>query len=106
MARSAVQPATTARTAPRSRPQSKLARQQARLAWFLLLPTLAVVAFIAAYPLGRTIYDSLTNARLGSTRPTHFVGLRNYQNLLHDTLFRHSIWVTVKFAVITVVFEF
>src|SRR5205807_8479957 len=32
--------------------------------------------------------------------------LRNYQNLLHDTLFRHSIWVTVEFAVITVVFEF
>ena len=108
MAHSAVRPRaeSTAQAAPRRRSHGQLAQRQTRLAWVLLLPTLAIVAFIAAYPLGRTIYDSLTNARLGGTRPTHFVGLRNYQNLLRDTLFRHSIWVTVKFAVITVAFEF
>jgi trehalose/maltose transport system permease protein len=108
MAHSAVRPRAEGevQTAPRRRVHSQLAQRQARLAWLLLLPTLAIVAFIAAYPLGRTIYDSLTDARLGSTRAIHFVGLRNYQDLLRDTLFRHSIWVTVKFAVITVIFEF
>ena len=31
---------------------------------------------------------------------------QNYTDLLHDTLFRHSIWVTIKFTLITVTFEF
>jgi trehalose/maltose transport system permease protein len=93
-------------SAPRHHHQTRLAQRQARLAWLLLLPTLAVVVFIALYPLLRTVYDSFTDARLGSTRPVRFIGLRNYQDLLHDTAFRHSIWVSVKFAFITVVAEF
>ncbi len=105
MAESAIRRAPRAASAPRARRHTQLAERQARLAWVLLLPTLAVVAIVAIYPLARTIYDSFTNARLASTRPTHFVGLRNYQDLLHDTAFLHSIWVTIKFTVITVIFE-
>ena len=107
MAHSAVRPTTEIRAAPRGRRRhTQLAERQARLAWLLLLPTIAVLAFIAVYPLGRTLYDSFTNARLGGTRPTHAVGLRNYQDLLRDSLFRHSVLVSVKFAIITVIFEF
>ncbi len=107
MAHSAVRPTTEIRATARGRRRhTQLAERQARLAWLLLLPTIVVLAFIAVYPLGRTLYDSFTNARLGGTRPTHGVGLRNYQDLLHDSLFRHSIWVSIKFAVITVIFEF
>jgi trehalose/maltose transport system permease protein len=107
MAHTAVRPTTEIRATPRGRHRhTQLSERQARLAWLLLLPTIAVLAFIAVYPLGRTLYDSFTNARLGSTRPTHGVGLQNYQDLLHDSLFRHSVWVSVKFAVITVIFEF
>src|SRR5439155_27299568 len=51
-------------------------------------------------------YLSLTNARLASAQPTVFVGLKNYADLLRDTAFAHSIWVTVLFSIITVVFEF
>lgn len=79
---------------------------ETRLAWLLLLPTLAIVVFVALYPLLQTIWFSFTNARLNSTQPTEFVGLENYQFLLEDTLFRSAIWVTVQFTVITVVFEF
>jgi trehalose/maltose transport system permease protein len=35
-----------------------------------------------------------------------FVGLTNYINLFSDTDFLRSIWITVQFTVITVVFEF
>ncbi len=106
MAESAARTGPQAATAPRRRHHSRLAERQARLAWLLLLPTLAVVAFVALYPLGRTVYDSFTDARLGSTRPVHFIGLRNYADLLRDTAFRRSVWVSVRFAFITVTIEF
>jgi trehalose/maltose transport system permease protein len=73
----------------------------------MLAPALAVVGFVAFYPLGRTIYQSFTNQQfLAGIEPTRFIGLRNYQDLIHDTIFRDAVVVTVKFTVITVVFEF
>ena len=73
----------------------------------MLAPALAVVGFVAFYPLGRTIYQSFTNQQfLAGIEPTKFIGLRNYQGLIHDTIFRDAVVVTVKFTVITVVFEF
>ncbi len=81
-------------------------RSKRRLAWLLLLPTLAVVAVVALYPLAQTIYQSFTNARLASTQPTEFVGLENYQYLLKDSGFGKSIITTLVFTLITVGFEF
>jgi trehalose/maltose transport system permease protein len=89
------------------RRRSKLQRRQTVLAWFFLLPALAVVGFVAFYPLGKTIYYSFTDQQfLSGLQPTKWIGLRNYKDLIHDTDFRHSIWVTVKFTLITVSFEF
>jgi len=98
--------ATPARPARRLRRRTKLQRRQTRLAWLLLLPALAVVAFVALYPLGKTIYQSFTDQEFLSVEPTKWVGLANYRDLWHDTDFRHSVWVTVKFTLITVAFEF
>jgi trehalose/maltose transport system permease protein len=73
----------------------------------MLAPALAIVAVVAFYPLGVTIYQSFTNEQfLGGLQPVEFVGLDNYRNLLDDIIFRDAIWVTIKFTVITVVFEF
>jgi trehalose/maltose transport system permease protein len=88
------------------RVHSKLVQAQTRLAWILLAPSILVVALVALIPLLQTISQSFTNARLASDRPVAFVGLTNYINLLTDTDFLRSIWVTVQFAVVTVVFEF
>ena len=85
---------------------SKLVEAQTRLAWILLAPSLLVVSVVALIPLLQTISQSFTNARLASERPVSFVGLTNYVNLLTDTDFLRSIWVTVQFTIITVVFEF
>jgi trehalose/maltose transport system permease protein len=98
--------ATPARPARRFRRRTKLQRRQTRLAWLLLLPALAVVAFVALYPLGKTIYQSFTDQEFLGLQPTKWVGLANYRDLWHDTDFRHSVWVTVKFTLITVAFEF
>jgi trehalose/maltose transport system permease protein len=73
----------------------------------LLTPALAVVGFVALYPLGRTIYQSFTNEQfLAGIEPTKWIGLQNYKDLIHDTIFRDAVWTTVKFTLITVAFEF
>ena len=99
---------TRVQPAPVAVPQvhSKLVQAQTRLAWILLAPSLIVVALIALIPLMQTFWQSLTNARLASERPVMFVGLTNYINLLTDSDFRWSIWITVQFTVVTVFFEF
>jgi len=98
-------PAPTPR--PRRGRSTGLQRRQTRLSWLLLLPALAVVAFVAIYPLGKTIYQSFTNQEfLAGIEPTKWVGLQNYRDLWHDTIFRDSVITTVKFTLITVSFEF
>jgi trehalose/maltose transport system permease protein len=91
----------------RRRRGSRLKRKQTVLAWILLLPALAIVGFVAFYPLGKTVYYSFTDQQfLAGLQPTKWIGLRNYKDLIHDADFRHSIWVTVKFTGITVFAEF
>jgi trehalose/maltose transport system permease protein len=99
--------ATPAPTARRRRRRSGLQRRQTRLGWLMLLPALAAVGFVAIYPLGKTIYQSFTNQEfLAGVEPTKWVGLDNYRELWHDSIFRDAVWVTIKFTLITVSFEF
>src|SRR5881392_1042257 len=99
--------ATPARPARRLRRRTKLQRRQTRLGWLLLLPALAVVAFVAIYPLGKTVYQSFTNQEfLAGLEPTKWVGLDNYRTLWHDTIFRDTVVLTIKFTAITVSIEF
>jgi trehalose/maltose transport system permease protein len=99
--------ATPAAPPRRRRRRSKLQRRQARIGWVLLIPALAVVALVAIYPLGKTIYYSFTNQEfLQGIEPTKWVGLENYRTLWHDTIFRTAVWETIKFTLITVSFEF
>jgi trehalose/maltose transport system permease protein len=72
----------------------------------LLLPSLATVALVALYPLGKTVYQSFTNQEFLALEPTQWVGLANYRQLIHDTVFRGAIWETIRFTLITVAFEF
>ncbi|MGQ9908727.1 MAG: carbohydrate ABC transporter permease [Candidatus Flexifilum sp.] len=53
-----------------------------RLAWSLLIPTLAVVILVAARPLEQTFIRSLTDKRFASQEVPQFVGLDNYARLL------------------------
>jgi trehalose/maltose transport system permease protein len=99
--------ATPAPVPKRRRRRTKLQRRQTRLGWLLLVPALAVVAFVAIYPLGKSVYQSFTNQEfLAGLEPTKWVGLDNYRTLWHDTIFRDTVVLTIKFTAITVSFEF
>ena len=57
-------------------PQAR--RERVRSAWLFLAPMLVVLALVAAWPLARTIFLSLTNATLVDMTSYSFVGLSNY----------------------------
>jgi len=65
---------------------SDLAKQEQRLAYWLLAPTFLIMLAIAIYPLLSVFYSSFTNATFASSKPTEFVGLQNYQQLLSMTI--------------------
>lgn len=62
--------------------QEMLHARETRLAWNLLIPTLAVFVLVAARPLEQTFIRSLTDKRFAGQGVPAFVGLQNYQNLL------------------------
>lgn len=62
--------------------EEQLRDDATRLAWSLLIPTLAVVVLVAARPLEQTFIRSLTDKRFASQEVPQFVGLDNYLRLL------------------------
>lgn len=86
-------------------PDSAIGRQMERLGWLLVTPSVIVVLLVAVYPLIRTFYLSFTNERLGSIRPTRWVGWDNYTRLFDDSLFRQSFIHTIEFTVASVAIE-
>jgi trehalose/maltose transport system permease protein len=84
---------------------SPLARQQERLAYMLLLPSILVVIGVAFYPLFNTIYATFFEARLGSARAWQFVGFDNYARLLSSPQWWQAVWSTIQFSVASVGLE-
>ena len=65
---------------------SDLAKQEQRLAYWLLAPTFIILLAIAIYPLLSVLLYSFTNATFASSTPTEIVGLDNYRTLLSMTV--------------------
>lgn len=81
-------------------------------AWWLVLPTLAVLAAVAGWPLARTLFFSLTDAKLSALGTHRFVGLDNYLGqrfgeggVLFDPEWWASVGNTLLFAVSSVLLE-
>ena len=90
---------------PKKRAMSERARQEERLAYLFLVPSLLVVIGVAFYPLFNTIYVTFFDARLGSSRAWEYVGLENYTKLLASAQWWQAVWATIKFTVASVFFE-
>lgn len=67
----------------------------------LLLPSLALLAFVIAYPVVEAIWISFTNGSL--IRGGRFIGLQNYVELLGSASFWHSLQFSLIFAFSNVV---
>lgn len=97
---------------------SRLSRTRTRSAWLFLAPMLLTLLVVAAWPLGRTIWFSFTDASLDLMSEAQFVGFRNYleyvdwgdgggqyYGLLADPRWWRSVWNTILFAVASVSLE-
>uniref|UniRef100_A0A7C3WUK3 Sugar ABC transporter permease n=1 Tax=Thermofilum pendens TaxID=2269 RepID=A0A7C3WUK3_THEPE len=69
-----------------------------RLSFLLLLPALAMLLFVTAYPIAGTLYFSLHKYNL-ITGEFKFVGLQEYIELLQDPVFQVSVRNTLVFSV-------
>jgi trehalose/maltose transport system permease protein len=88
-----------------------------RVAWAFLVPMLALMALVAGWPLGRSIWFSLTETNINDISASRFVGLANYFGefgLFANPNYAEGFWAsdwgisignTFKFAVGSVVLE-
>ncbi len=82
-------------------------------AWLFLLPALFVLFFTAGWPLMHSIWLSLTDAEFSNAWDANFIGFGNYLSfydgewtgLLVDKVWWRSVWNTVIFTVVSVLFE-
>lgn len=79
--------------------------QRAQVAWLFLAPMLAALLFIAAWPLLRTVFFSLTDANLSDLTAWKFVGVTNYFYLFQDPLWWRAVGNTLLFTVVSVGLE-
>lgn len=90
-----------------------LSSERTRAAWLFLSPMLIVLLLVAVWPLGRTLYFSLTNATLVDTARYSLVGLSNYltyddgrwYGVLSDPQWFAALRNTLVFAVVSVTLE-
>lgn len=95
-----------------------LAAHRRRAAFWCLAPMLAVLFFVAAWPLLRTIYFSFTDTTLTNLYTGKWIGFDNYlsyrelssgrviwRGTLVDMAWWNAAWNTVKFSVLSVSIE-
>ncbi len=88
------------------RVRARPAGRDARLAWALCAPALAVIAAVIAYPLLWTAWESLHLHDLRMPwRGRPFVGLANYAALLDSARFRQALGHTLFFTLASVALE-
>jgi trehalose/maltose transport system permease protein len=92
-------------------------QNKTRTAWLFLAPMLVVLMLVALWPLGRTMWFSLTDANINNLAELNFIGLDNYfgdyglfANPNHSDGFWGSDWGmsilnTLKFALVSVILE-
>ena len=86
-------------------PDPTLEQQRARVAWLFVAPMLVAVVLVAAWPLGRTIAFSFTDAYLDALDTWQVIGFANYVALFEDPLWWRAVGTTATFTVVSVGLE-
>lgn len=84
---------------------SSLNKARIKWAWIFLTPALAILFFVAGFPLLRTIWFSFTDATLDNLDSYGFANVFNYYYIFTDVLWWKAVLTTVKFTVYSVLIE-
>jgi trehalose/maltose transport system permease protein len=111
-------PPSGARAATRSATRSELQAQRVRAARLFLVPMIAALLLVAAWPLLRTIWFSFTDTTLSNLAGGQWIGFDNYLSVrtlssgrvvyrgtLVDPAWWNAVWNTFRFAIISVSIE-
>ena len=88
-----------------AQPDKAYGRPERRLAAMMLTPSLAVMALVAAYPIGYAIWLSLNEYSVRVPGLSRFVGIDNYSEAFKDSEFWSAFTTTLLFTVISVAAE-
>jgi multiple sugar transport system permease protein len=80
-----------------------LLERESSLGVILMLPGALLLMVFMAYPFFLGIWLSVTDSRIGQIG--EFIGLRNFSDLLSDTIFQQTAWNTLIYAMVTVPFK-
>jgi multiple sugar transport system permease protein len=81
-----------------------LLERESSLGVILMLPGAFLLMVFMAYPFFLGIWLSLTDSSIGRGLG-QFIGLRNFKDLLTDTIFHQTAWNTLIYAMVTVPFK-
>jgi multiple sugar transport system permease protein len=77
---------------------ARLGNNRNVLGLLFMLPAAVFLLAFLVYPLGLGIWLSFTDARIG--RPGAFVGLENYEWIIHDFKFQTAVFFTIFYTVV------
>jgi multiple sugar transport system permease protein len=102
---STLAPSTEPAEAVARPPMSDRVKAERRLGWMLSTPAVAVLLAVTAYPILNAAWLSLFSYRLTAPDQREFIGLRNYQVILTDSLWWGNFGTTMFITVVTVAAE-
>jgi len=85
---------------PAVRGGETIRRSDRRLGVIMLAPAVFYIALLVALPFLLALFLSLTNSSAGSLQFS-FVGLRNFQSVLANPVFKRSLWNTFVFTLVS-----
>lgn len=77
-------------------------RETRLLGYAMLAPAILYIFLLVGVPFFLALWYSISSASV-TNLTGHFVGLKNFRDLLHDPTFRHSIWITLIYTAVTTV---
>ena len=84
---------------------SRLKHDRDWLGFWFMLPAAAILIFFLAYPLGKGVWMSLTDAKIG--RAGQFIGVENYVELIaYDKIFQNSTIFTLVYTAVASAIKF
>src|SRR3954469_25089763 len=96
---------TTVPQATAAPPRRSKGLSEKRLAFLMVAPSMALIALVAAYPIGYGIWLSLHEYSVRQAGLSRWAGLRNYSSALGNADWWASLWHTLIFTVSSVAQE-
>jgi trehalose/maltose transport system permease protein len=103
---------------PQTQIRNQLVAGRVRSAWLFLTPMIVTLLVVAAWPLARSMWFSVTDASLLHYRDASFIGFKNYFRVLHtdsgatiyggvlvDSAWWNAVWNTLRFGLVSVTLE-